>query len=64
MSTVKSFIDELDGTVKVAEALGLPVSTVSGWNLSNRIPSWREPALRELAQKKGVSFPERFEAAA
>lgn len=60
MKTVKQFIDALGGTVKVAEALSLPVSTVSGWNISNSVPRWREPALRELAREKGEPFPESF----
>lgn len=58
MHTVKSFIGDLGGTVKVAERLELPVSTVSGWNRSNSIPSWRVPALEELASVEGKTFPE------
>lgn len=58
MQTVKTFIDQLDGTVKVATELGVPVSTVSGWNLSNSIPHWRIPALEALAAEKGVGFPD------
>lgn len=58
MQTVKAFIDELDGTVKVADALAVPVSTVSGWNLSNSIPHWRIPALEALAREKGKPFPD------
>jgi hypothetical protein len=60
MQTVKSFIDSLGGTKAVADALGLPVSTVSGWNISNSIPTWRVDALRSLAEQKGQAFPEVF----
>ncbi|MAO03596.1 MAG: hypothetical protein CL804_03575 [Citromicrobium sp.] len=61
MVTVKQFLkDDLGGIVAVATELGLPVSTVSGWGLNNSIPSWREPALRELAAKKGKAFPDAF----
>lgn len=60
MQTVKHFIDALGGTVKVAEALGLPVSTVSGWNIKNSVPNWREPALRKLAKARKIDFPEAF----
>lgn len=60
MQTVKSFIDSLGGTKSVAEALGLPVSTVSGWNISNSIPNWRIEALRSLAKDKGKPFPRAF----
>jgi hypothetical protein len=58
--TVKDFIGELGGTVKVANALDLPISTVSGWNINNSVPSWREPALRALASKKKIEFPASF----
>ena len=58
MQTVKSFIDDLGGTVKVAEALGAPVSTVSGWNLSNTIPHWRVASLEALAKKQRTVFPD------
>ena len=58
MQTVKSFIDDLGGTVKVAGSLGIPVSTVSGWNLSNSIPRWRVSALADLANEEGVTFPD------
>ena len=60
--TVKEFIDSLDGTVAVAEAIGAPVSTVSGWNISNAIPAWRMLPLRELAKEKGVRVPAKFTA--
>ena len=60
MQTVKEFIGALGGTVKVADALGLSVSTVSGWNINNSVPNWREPALRDLAKAKRVKYPAEF----
>lgn len=58
--TVKEHLTALGGVVAVAKALELPISTVSGWSINNRVPRWREPALRELSQGKGVPFPETF----
>lgn len=60
MQTVKQFIDSIGGTKAVAEALGLPVSTVSGWNINNSIPNWRVGALASLAAKEGKPFPAGF----
>lgn len=60
MQTVKEFIDSIGGTKAVAEALGLPVSTVSGWNINNSIPNWRVAAVAALAAKEGKSFPASF----
>jgi hypothetical protein len=60
MQTVKEFIGELGGTVFVATELGLPISTVSGWNISNSVPSWREPALRALAARLDKEYPREF----
>ena len=57
METVKDFIDKLGGTVKVANALGVPISTVSGWNINNSIPHWRVPALEEMAKAEKKRFP-------
>jgi hypothetical protein len=58
--TVKEHLTALGGIVAVAKALDLPVSTVSGWSISNRVPKWREPALRELSEAAGLSFPDKF----
>jgi hypothetical protein len=60
MQTVKQFIDTLGGTVKVADALQLPVSTVSGWNVNNSVPKWRRDALAGLARQSGVTMPDDF----
>lgn len=60
MQTVKQFIDSIGGTSAVAETLGLPISTVSGWNISNSIPNWRIGAVAALAAKEGKPFPASF----
>ena len=60
MMTVREFIDRLGGTKIVAEKLDLPISTVSGWNISNSVPKWRVPALRTLASRKKVEMPDTF----
>lgn len=60
MQTVKQYLTSLGGIVAVAETLELPVSTVSGWGLKNSVPSWREPALRDLGEARGKPFPDAF----
>ena len=60
MMTVREFIDQIGGTKNVAIKLGLPISTVSGWNINNSVPSWRVPALKGLASRKKVQFPDAF----
>lgn len=63
MSNISSFIDELGGTVKVANALGLSPTTVSSWKSSNSVPRWRRDALLVLAGEAGIDAPS-FERAA
>lgn len=58
MSTVKDFIETLDGTAKVADALNVPKTTIYSWIGANRIPHWRVPALEALAKRKKVAFPD------
>lgn len=60
MQTVKQYLTSLGGIVAVADALDLPISTVSGWGLNNSVPSWREPALRELGEARDKPFPDAF----
>lgn len=63
MANISSFIDELGGTVKVANALGLSPTTVSSWKSSNSVPRWRRDALLALAREADVEAPS-FERAA
>ncbi len=62
MQTVEEFINELGGTVAVANALELAPTTVSSWKSTQSIPKWRRRALKELADEKGVRLPESFDA--
>lgn len=52
--TPSSVIDDLGGTGKVAEALSLAASIVSGWR-TRGIPPGRWPSLVRLAEEKGRS---------
>ena len=57
MQTISQFIVDLGGTVAVADALGVPPSTVSSWKTSNSIPHWRMEKLSELAKAKRGKLP-------
>lgn len=64
MMTVDQIMDELGGFAKIADATGIPPSTVHSWKRSGFIPEWRRPALVALAKKakKPLSlqdFPEK-----
>lgn len=61
MTTVAQFIDDLGGTVAVAERLDLAPTTVSSWKTSNSIPKWRKSALRQFAEQQGKEMPEQFD---
>lgn len=62
MDTVKTFIDTLGGTAKVADALSVPKTTIYSWIASDRIPHWRVPALEKLAKKHKAEFPDALRA--
>lgn len=57
MENAADYVNSLGGTVAVAKGLKIPVSTVSSWKATNRIPEWRRPALEQLAaqQRKQAS---------
>lgn len=38
----------------LARELGVPMTTVSSWGLSNQIPTWRQSKLLELAAQRGI----------
>jgi len=63
MSNISTFIDQLGGTVKVANALDLSPTTVSSWKSSGSIPRWRRKDLLALAYEANVTPPS-FERAA
>ena len=60
MQTVETFIDDLGGTVAVANALDLAPTTVSSWKSSGSIPKWRMDALKAFASKQGIRVPDVF----
>jgi hypothetical protein len=56
MANAKDILDRLGKARKVADELGLPLSTVTSWAQFNHIPDWRKPALLEIALKQGVDL--------
>lgn len=67
MLTAAQIVEALGDTSAVATALSAPVSTVSSWKRKNSIPSWRRPALLNLAIERGVplgttDFPRKADA--
>lgn len=56
MATARAIIDDLGKARKVADELGLPLSTVTSWAQFNHIPDWRKPALLEMALRNGVNL--------
>ena len=53
--TALDIIQRLGGVTAVSKKLGIPLTTVSSWGRSNRIPDWRQPKLLELASQEGVT---------
>lgn len=47
----QALIKELGGTSAAAKALGLSASTVSYWNVENKIPSWRLDAVLKAVRE-------------
>jgi hypothetical protein len=65
--TVSTIIDKFGGQSALADALGVPVSTVHSWKRSNYIPHWRQPKIIELALDARIDlaptdFPEKVAA--
>ena len=54
------FIERLGGATLVASFIGIPVQTVHSWKRADRIPMWRRPPIREMAQSYGVPLPDDF----
>lgn len=53
------FIEELGGSAKVAEELGLPVNVVSNWKKRGIAWPWRA-RVADLAKRSKVSVPKGF----
>ncbi|WP_370670738.1 carph-isopro domain-containing protein [Sphingobium xenophagum] len=56
MQNAAEIVEALGGTVAVAKALDIAPTTVSSWKTAGRIPSWRMPVIRALAEKCAVSL--------
>lgn len=54
MHKVSDILETLGGYVVVAEATGIPATTVHSWQRKNFVPDWRRPALLDLAASKGA----------
>jgi hypothetical protein len=51
MATVTEMIEALGGIRKSAAVLGVPPTTVQHWKAQDRVPAWREEALRDAYLK-------------
>jgi len=58
--TVKELLNRLGGVVAVSKLMDLPISTVSGWSINNRIPKRRRPEIERIAKRLSVEVPETF----
>lgn len=56
MHTVSDILDRLGGYAVVAEAAGIPATTVHSWQRKNFVPEWRRPALLGIAKDKRVNL--------
>jgi hypothetical protein len=54
-NSASKVIREFGGLTKMSRALGVPVTTIYGWQKSERIPDWRWPAI-EAARRVRESF--------
>jgi len=58
MMTVEQIMEHLGGFKKIAKVTGFPVTTVHSWKRNEFIPTWRRPALLEMAAKMGNPLSE------
>ncbi len=56
--TVKSIVDNLGGTFKVAEMLGVVPGAVSNMKSANRFPMCHFFALKKACRKKRIRLPD------
>ena len=54
MKSVPQMIDDAGGVRDVAEAMGLPLTTVASWQSRKSIPSSRWLSLVDVARQRGV----------
>ncbi|WP_375284862.1 carph-isopro domain-containing protein [Sphingobium yanoikuyae] len=58
MRNAAEIVEALGGTVAVANALGIAPTTVSSWKKAGRIPPWRVPVIRQMAEKSSIALPD------
>ncbi len=56
MQTIPEIIAELGGATAISNETGIPLTTVHSWKRARFVPSWRVPALVELAGRLGKPF--------
>lgn len=54
--TASDIIDQFGGTSKLADHLGVPVSTVDSWKTYNFIPRWRQAQVLDAAHRLNMSI--------
>jgi hypothetical protein len=52
--TARDIIQKLGGIKPLSDSMGIPLTTISSWARSNRIPDWRQPKLLELAVERDI----------
>jgi antitoxin MazE len=60
----KRVIDAFGGPVRMARAMGWPISTIDSWKDKDSIPRWRLRDIRSVAQAEKVVLPDDFPVAA
>lgn len=51
-------IAALGGQSAVARKLGIPLTTVNGWNTKDLLPNWRVEVIAELFEAEGIELPQ------
>lgn len=57
MDTIEAIFSAFKGPSNLARLLKAPVQTVHSWKTKRAIPSWRRPAMLDLAIRGGVALP-------
>ncbi len=51
-------INAFGGTTDASAALGVPYTTVDTWRRKGKIPGWRWPQIRAVAQENNIDLPQ------
>lgn len=54
MENAPNLFELFGGITKLAGELDEPISTVSGWKITGRIPATKQPRVLEIAERLGV----------